>query len=116
MLAAMVSILSVVVAASLVMLFVGIVAYNAAYFMLMYRLRNYHRTHYDALQGPPALFVNRSRRSWEQVRYIIDKDYLALDDARASALGNRARQFFFVALCAFATSIVGWIALGFMMR
>jgi hypothetical protein len=99
-------------AGSLILLAPIILGYLVSLQMFLYRLRHEHPRHYEEL-GRPSLFLNNSiSNGFRVVRYLINRDYLAITDARASQLGDRTRRLFMVSLWVFGIFLVGFAVLG----
>lgn len=100
-----------ILAVALILLLPVIIAYLVVLEMLFYRLRHKHPEHYREI-GEPSLFMNNSiSKGFGMVRYLLDRDYLVVPDARANRLGERSRQLFFIATGVFGLALVAFAVL-----
>ena len=104
--------LIVIVAILLPMSFAHVVVLE----MLYFRLRRRHPDYYKSI-GEPSLFMNNSiSKSGNSYRYLMDKDYLVVQDQRAVDLGNWSRLMLVAGITLFITGVVLFAGLAISIR
>ena len=94
-----------------ILLAISVFAHLVMLGVLYSRLRREHPDHYKEI-GEPSLFLNNSiSKGFSIRRYLLDKDYLSLQDARVTQLGNRIRQSILVATTSFGVFFLACVVI-----
>lgn len=97
-------------AASLLVMFINL----PVYFILLYRLISYLKNNFQSnwkeLGGFGLLMNNSISSGSSTMRFILNKNYLKLNDDELARRGNACRHSLIIGLLSFAVGVIGLFA------